>query len=48
VHGLRFFDCDDAVFADGLDCAGDDCADLFVAVGGDGADLGNGAFVNRL
>ena len=48
MHGLRLFDGDDAVLADNLDRFGDDVADLLVAVGGDCAHLGHGAFVHRL
>jgi len=48
VHGLGLFDGDDAVFADDLDGVGNDVADFLIAVGGDGADLGDRAFIDRL
>ena len=39
LHGLGFFDGDDAILADLLHGFGDDAADLLVVVGGDRADL---------
>ena len=48
MHGLGLFDGDDAVLADNLHCLGNDVADFLVAVGRDGADLGNGILVNGL
>ena len=48
MHGLGLFDGDDAVLAHNLDGVSNDVADLLVAVGGDGAHLGNRTLVNGL
>ena len=44
-HALGFFDGDDAFFADLVHGLGDDVADGFIVVGGNGADLGDFALV---
>ena len=48
LHGLGFFDRDDAVLADLLHRFRDDRADRAVAVGRDGADLGDRVAAHRL
>ena len=48
VEAARFFDGDDAVFADLLHRLGDDVADLVVAVRGDRSDVGDVLALDRL
>ena len=48
VHGLRLFDGDDAVLANYLHGVGNNVADLLVAIGRDGAHLGNRTLVHGL
>ncbi len=48
VHRLRFFDGDDAVFADLVHRFGDDRADRLVAVSRNGADLCDHIAADRL
>jgi hypothetical protein len=48
LHRLGLFDRDDAVLADLLHRLGDDRADRLVAVGRDGADLGDRLAAHRL
>ena len=48
VEAARLFDGDDAVLADLLHRLGDDVADLFVVVRGDGADVGDVLALDRL
>ncbi len=47
-EGLRLFHGDDAVFADLLHGLGNDAADGFIVVGGNGADLGDHVAADRL
>src|SRR5205807_7067705 len=47
-HGLGFFNGDHAVFADFLHSFGNDAANGFIVVGGNGADLGNHVAGDRL
>ncbi len=48
VHGLGLFDGDDAILAHNLHGMSDDVADLLVAIGRDGAHLGNRTLVHGL
>ena len=48
LEALAFFDGDDAVLADLLHRVGEDVADGVIAVGGDGADLGDRLLVAAL